>query len=191
VALAALPPLGWLARVGYRLVAYNRHLLAPKDPTRIRCACDADFHLGYRLGLLALATVFTLGTAAAFASTLSHGLLAEGPSVLGYVLAVLGLSIVVALPALRLPRERAFDWLGHVAVVAAEAAVALWPAVVLSRWVEGAVLQAVQAASILLVLVVFSWSSAVRMRAMRFVLTAPVQATPVPVARESRPPPSP
>jgi predicted DCC family thiol-disulfide oxidoreductase YuxK len=191
VALAALPPFRWLTRIGYRLVAYNRHLLAPKDPTRIRCACDADFHLGYRLGLLAIEGLFVLAAVIAFASTFSEGPLLGRPEVRNAFLGVLGLAVVVVLPALRLPRERAFDWVGHLAVAAAEAAVALLPAVVLSRWLAGAVLSSVQAASVLLAILVLGWSLAARRRAVRFLFAAPAAGGAVGAAPQPRTPHSP
>src|SRR6185295_19773665 len=102
--------------------------------------CDADFHLGYRLGLLAIEGLFVLAMVIAFAATFSEGPLLGRPEVRSALRGVLGLAVVVVLPALRLSRERAFDWVGHLAVAAAEAAVALLPAVVLSRWLAGAVL---------------------------------------------------
>lgn len=169
VALAALPPFLWLARSGYALVAYNRHLLAPKDPARIRCACNADFRPGYRLALLVPALVFALAVAIAFASSVAPAepvVQSEGKRFPFVLLALAGAWVAAALVGLRGPRERAFDWLGHLVLAADLGAVALLPAVILARYLDGPVLRAVQIGAVGVAVLAVSGSLSRRVRAM-------------------------
>jgi predicted DCC family thiol-disulfide oxidoreductase YuxK len=53
--LARPAPVRAVLRLAYRLVAYNRRILSPVRGGGIRCACDPDFHVGLRLGFIALA----------------------------------------------------------------------------------------------------------------------------------------
>ena len=131
VAVLALPPLLAITRACYRVVAYNRHLLAPKDPARMRCACDADFHLGYRVALLAPALAFPI-TIAFLALPVSLAALACAAGAIAAAVGLRGMS-----------RERAFDWLGHVVLALDAAAIALLPALVLSHYLEAQALRGV------------------------------------------------
>jgi hypothetical protein len=74
--------LGWLARLLalpgvrhgatalYRLVAYNRRILAPPPERTVACACEPSDHLGYRLAFMALSLVATFGCGALFMGAL-------------------------------------------------------------------------------------------------------------------------
>ena len=58
VPLLGFGPIRWLLRHDYRLVAYNRRILAP--PARsVTCACDPDMHVGYRWAFIVVALVWT------------------------------------------------------------------------------------------------------------------------------------
>jgi predicted DCC family thiol-disulfide oxidoreductase YuxK len=167
VAVAAWPPLAPILRVAYRTIAYNRSILAPKDPGRIRCACDADFRLGYRLVLLVALVALALALAAAFGATLarSGAQASERALALRFAAALAAAWLVPAARAATLPRERAFEWLGHLAVAAALGALLLAPAALLGRWIEGRPLLAAQIAALAVAAAATARSLARRARA--------------------------
>ena len=116
-------PVRWLLRHDYRLVAYNRRILAP--PRRgVTCACDPDLHVGYRWAFIVVALLWTALFAglggALFWTELPFwpdfplregaptGTWLAGPIVLAGWLAA-------AAAAFLLPAERRLDHLGHMA----------------------------------------------------------------------------
>lgn len=123
VPLLRFPPVRWLLRHDYRLVAYNRRILAP--PRRnAACACDPDLHRGYRWAFIVAALLWTgiFGAIAGLGLWTDQELYGQRPVPLGGVhgTAWTGVFLLVgwaatALLALRLPAPRGLDYLGHMA----------------------------------------------------------------------------
>ena len=106
-------PVAFLLRHDYRLVAFNRRIFSPPDRS-VACACDPDFHAGYRWAFIGVALLWSVLLGGVFAWLYADrrawvGLAAPA----GWVLA--------ALPALRMERERALTWMGHLGWILAAA----------------------------------------------------------------------
>jgi len=117
--LLSFAPLAAGLSIAYRHIAYNRRIMASKPPGPIACACDPDFHTGYRVGflvmVLALASLLTIAFGSVVpirpgSSGWSAGFDMWFTCTAGWLLA--------ALCALRLPFERALTFVGHLAVTA-------------------------------------------------------------------------
>lgn len=151
VRLLGLPPITALLSLGYRLVSYNRRILAPREPGTVRCACDPDFHAGYRIGLVAILI------AAAVLLTLLLGvtlpLRADPASAVQSatdMLVVAGSGwVALMLLALRLPFERYVTWLGHLAVTMVVGLLVQVPGMLLALVLDGTPLTVVQGLSVL------------------------------------------
>lgn len=134
--LAARWPFVGALSVAYRLVAYNRRVLAPRDPRRrVECACEPDFHAGYRAALVALLALgaAALAFAAGSVSELPWRPVASAGARGLEALVVLGGGWpVAALLALRLPAGRRADGIGQLAVAAALGALTFAPYVLVA-----------------------------------------------------------
>lgn len=151
VRVLELPPITALLSLGYRLVSYNRRILAPREPGTVRCACDPDFHAGYRIGLVAILLATAVCLTLLLGVTLP--LRADPASAVQSatdMLAAAGSGWVVAmLLALRLPFERYVTWLGHLAVTMNVGLLVQVPGMLLSLVLDGPALVAVQVLSML------------------------------------------
>ncbi|MDX1644015.1 MAG: DCC1-like thiol-disulfide oxidoreductase family protein [Thermoanaerobaculia bacterium] len=135
---ALATPLGWApVRRGlsllYRVVAYNRRVLAPPS-AGVVCECDPDPHRGYRAAFLVMATLFVFGASAVCGVALDGAFGVAGPEgVAGAVsAAVVGL---VLLGRLATPAS-AFHLVGNALMVVAVTLVAALPAVFLALLAE-------------------------------------------------------
>lgn len=150
VRVLELPPVTALLSLGYRLVSYNRRILAPREPGPVRCACDPDFHLGYRLGLVALLLATAVLLTLLLGVTLP--LRPEPVPAMRSALDMLVLAgsgwVVLMLLALRLPFERYVTWLGHLAVTMNAGLLVQVPGMLLSLVLAGPALGAVQVLSV-------------------------------------------
>lgn len=151
VRVLELPPITALLSLGYRLVSYNRRILAPREPGTVRCACDPDFHAGYRIGLIAILLATAVALTLLLGVTLP--LRADPASAVQSatdMLAAAGSGWVAAmLLALRLPFERYVTWLGHLAVTMNVGLLVQVPGMLLSLVLDGPALVAVQVLSML------------------------------------------
>jgi predicted DCC family thiol-disulfide oxidoreductase YuxK len=139
-ALLAFPPVRWLLRHDYRLVAYNRRILAPPR-RRAACACDPDLHRGYRWAFIVAALLWTGLIAAAggyafWTTGCFWGDIPAGPAGAGHTpwtgpLVPLGWLALAPL-ALLLPSPRGLDHLGHLAWTYAAMVLPLLGAVLLT-----------------------------------------------------------
>ncbi len=92
-----IAPIDWFFRKLYKLVSYNRRVMAPSAPQKIKYDCAPHFNLKYRL--LYLVTGGVVGT------LLLKGLFGS--------LAIWGLVGMGFLPAFLFTRERAIEWMGQ------------------------------------------------------------------------------
>lgn len=142
----AFGPVRWFLGHDYRLIAYNRRLLAP-PARRIACACDPDLHRGYRVAFLAVALLWTAGIAA-LAGLLfwtPWPFIAKAPTPTGVTtgtawwgaLVPVGWFLTVPI-GVRLPAPRGWDHAGHLAWILAAMVLPLLLAIVVA--LGGAVL---------------------------------------------------
>jgi hypothetical protein len=136
--LLSFAPLAALLSVAYRHIAYNRRIIASNPPGPIACACDPDFHLGYRLGFLFI--VGALASLGAYALGLTvpvHGEGGEPGSGVSMWITWGAGWLAASLCALRLPFEAAITWLGHLVVTALVGMMFFVPAMLTSIALEG------------------------------------------------------
>lgn len=118
--LARLGPVRALLRSSYRLLAYNRRILSPVPARGVVCACEPDFHAGYRWGFAGLTWGITALVAIALYGSLGGVLLA-------------GLAAAVVPGAGR--ADRPLTWIGHLGLAGAVGALVGWAASPLGlRW---------------------------------------------------------
>jgi len=163
--LLTLPGAGGLANLAYRTLAFNRRVIAPaRRPAGMACACDPDFHAGYRALWILVAVHAALGLAWLFGASFpvpgadaSSGgtALASGRALRFLALATPGWWLAAGLGSF-LGRERYADWVGHLATTALLGSAALLPGILAALVLEGRALHAVQWASLLLAAVLMA-----------------------------------
>lgn len=131
--LLGLPPLRRGLSLLYRVVAYNRRILAPPSAGAV-CECDPDPHRGFRAAFLVAATLFVLGASAVCGAALERAFGVAGPMPVAgaAVAAAAGLVLVGRVVA----RANAFHLVGNALMVVAVTLAAALPTVVLSLFVE-------------------------------------------------------
>lgn len=134
-------PILSLVSAAYRLVSYNRRVLAPPAPRPVACACEPDDRPFLRWTLVAILVGFSLLVVAAFgamfARELKH-LPLVGPYASVLLVIVPGW-LVPALFSFAQPREVRARYLAHLSVTAAAGAAVLVPAILLSIPLSGQV----------------------------------------------------
>lgn len=149
--LLAAPPLRWLATLSYRLIAYNRRILAPPRPRSLPCACDPDPHAGYQGALIALLLVPAASIVALFAARLSP-LVPEAPAWAAAVLPAAGatLGVLAAVVLARAAAQNRLTYLGHLAAATFLGSLPLLAPIVASSWFGGTSLLAIAVAGVAL-----------------------------------------
>ena len=147
--LLSVRPFVNLATLVYRTASYNRRILAPTPPRAIACACDPDFRIGYRLGLIVSLLASSVLLTVAFGLTVD---LRGGASSMQRAVDLLALAgggwVLCMLIALRLPFERYVTWLGHLCVTMNVGLLVLVPVMLLSFVLDGNVLAGLQVVSV-------------------------------------------
>lgn len=106
----------------YKLITYNRKIIAGKSAESCKGSCNPDFNLRWRITWIVLAFTAGLGLLAGWFRMLETPALVYGWSA--------AIAIFIGVPVLlllRLPRRRAFDLAGHAATVGLAVGLALLP----------------------------------------------------------------
>lgn len=137
--LLGVVPVRAVLRLGYRIVAYNRRVLAP-PPRGIVCDCDPDPHNGFRALFLAATAALALGSAAVLGVAIRHAFGVAGalPAV---VLAVLLVSALLLLGRVTLVAS-AYRLVGNALVVVAVGLLAALPLAALALLLAGTLARA-------------------------------------------------
>jgi hypothetical protein len=127
----------------YRIVSYNRRILAPprRHPGNpaFRCACDPDDRPGYQLALLALLLGLALALTALFGVAVARctGYATPGQGAFRMVLAAGSGWVLLLGAAAGLPREVRLRFVGHLGMVMVVGLLVLVPSMLLSLVYRG------------------------------------------------------
>ncbi|HZF13528.1 MAG TPA: hypothetical protein VFE33_32445 [Thermoanaerobaculia bacterium] len=137
----------------YRIVSYNRRILAPPrshgNPA-FRCACDPDDRPGYQLALIALLLGLALGLTALFGAAVAAGtgLATPGRGAFQMILAAGSGWVLLLGAAAGLPGELRLRFVGHLGMVMVVGLLVLVPSMLLALVLSGPLLAALFAVSV-------------------------------------------
>ncbi|HTQ79690.1 MAG TPA: hypothetical protein VMM92_06815 [Thermoanaerobaculia bacterium] len=135
------PPFLPILTVLYRLIAYNRRVLAPPRgrTARFRCACDPEDHPGYQLGLIVLLCGTALALTALFGAAVARGtgLAAAETGAFQMVIAAGSGWVLLFAATAALPAAVRLSFGGHLGMVMVEGLLVLLPSMLLSLLISG------------------------------------------------------